>query len=375
MDVDEEHGGEDSAFAGSSKAECRESNTMDVDEEHGGKDNASTGSSKVECQEDWTNRPVATLYESLYEGSWTVLCDIPATTRTLTVQRRHQRQEASLTDKICLSVLEGPENVSLDKLRVQIQENGRELFRRSQSAACPLSFDDFRRMRPNVQSKYLRKMDDLPQGEPPAWLLVDDDEAAYSNDEIINRFMQLLGERGRELPSQPAFPVCYYMNSHVMGKLVNPYKETEYLKEKPSTKNWKGGIWDRGFWTMDYVFFPINVTRHWILAVVAVREREVRLYDSLGGRNIARGRAVLRYLKEKVPDLDLNLWETVVCGCPQQPNWCDCGPFICFFAYFLSIGLPIPLSAITMKQAIRWRETMATYLMESEIPVHSSLWP
>jgi hypothetical protein len=55
--------------------------------------------------------------------------------------------------------------------------------------------------------------------------------------------------------------------------------------------------------------------------------------------------------------------------------WCDCGPFICFFAYFLSIGLPIPLSAITMKQAIRWRETMATYLMESEIPVHSSLWP
>lgn len=94
------------------------------------------------------------------------------------------------------------------------------------------------------------------------------------------------------------------------------------------------------------IFFPINQDNvHWTLAVVNMKEKCIRYYDSLGGDGNKYLVRLLLYLVDehqakKDKKMDLNGWTLEDCAndTPQQHNTFDCGVYTCLFADFLSMN-------------------------------------
>ena len=210
-----------------------------------------------------------------------------------------------------------------------------------------------------------------------------DGKGAYASDEIVNTFFKLLSQRTIDLSTENpsrTWPRCQYMSSLFMEKVMDLSKSEQpgrgkwptYFTGKNGITRWRPEVSPLEF---DFIFFPINVdSNHWILAVVAVSSEEVRIYDPLpGGEYMDYGRTILRYLTEQDADVMFKKWKIVVCQSPSQTNLFDCGQFICLFAYFLSLGLPLPEATITTANGFSWRDTMACYLVDCRITVPTEL--
>ena len=113
----------------------------------------------------------------------------------------------------------------------------------------------------------------------------------------------------------------------------------------------------------DLVCIPVHQQVHWVLAVIDIKQREVRYYDSLGGKDRSclvreawRGswasipgltlrRApqanLLRYAADEAKGkldktLDISEWKQLAPDdIPEQKNGCDCGVFMVKFADWL----------------------------------------
>jgi hypothetical protein len=278
-------------------------------------------------------------------------------------------------------LLSRPGVESLASLRELLQsdrEKANEAYGKKGDLASQLPLASLRRMRPNIKSsEELKKHFGLEHH--PSWIIDNDSTAAYADDQIINHFLSLLRELGTGVLSQHlARPKCYYEKTHFMEKLMDIQgtgvlgsQEHEY-KYSTGTSDIRRSAPIGGYMQYDFVFFPINLPFHWVLAVVAVRLKEIRLYDSLGsGKELkAYGFGILRYLQELYPaEVKFQQWTVVACACPPQPNLHDCGLFLCFFAYILSCNLPLPDFVITEEKSIHWREKMACLLVERKMPI------
>lgn len=162
----------------------------------------------------------------------------------------------------------------------------------------------------------------------------------WLNDEVINFYMNLLMERGR---TQPGLPSVYAFNTFFYPKLLSGGHS--------ALKRWTRRV---DIFAHDLLLVPVHLGVHWCLAVIDFRDRTIRYYDSMGGRNDECLKALGKYLREESKDkkkkeLDLTDWtyETVK-DIPQQMNGSDCGMFALKYAEYITRDAKITFDQMHM---------------------------
>lgn len=149
----------------------------------------------------------------------------------------------------------------------------------------------------------------------------------WLNDEVINFYMNLLIERGKN----DNYPNVYAFNTFFYPKLL----KTGYS----SVRRWTKKV---NLFSHDLLLIPVHLGMHWCLATVDFRTKCVRYFDSMLSDNNKCLEALLKYLEDEHQDkksspFDKTGWIAEnVKDIPQQMNGSDCGMFACMFAEYLS---------------------------------------
>lgn len=161
----------------------------------------------------------------------------------------------------------------------------------------------------------------------------EDNSHLYLNDEVINKYMDLIIERSPDIVY--AFNTFFYLALSDKGY--------------PHVCRWTKKV---DIFTKKKIFIPIHLEEenHWCLAYIDFEEKAIKYYDSLGGRNFKCLKLLLQYLimehddkkgKEFLP----GGWSLMnMKTCPKQLNDWDCGVFVCTFAEHLARGVPLDFS-------------------------------
>lgn len=158
--------------------------------------------------------------------------------------------------------------------------------------------------------------------------------ANWLNDNVINFYMNLIIERGKN----PKFPKAFAFNTFFYPKLI----ENGYS----SLRRWTKRV---DIFSHDVIAVPIHLRIHWCMAIINFRNKSIRYYDSMGESKSMDPaaktclNALYNYLKtehkdKKGSDYDMSEWQLEDCSdkIPQQMNGSDCGVFSCTFAEFLT---------------------------------------
>lgn len=178
----------------------------------------------------------------------------------------------------------------------------------------------------------------------------------WLNDETINFYMEMLGDRERRNRAAAS-----------QGKVLASQRDrVHFFSSFFYTKMSEGGVYtykNVSRWakkakidvlTLDKIILPVHVGHnHWCCAIINIKQRQLEYYDSLGGTN----RAVFTHLKQyvtdeikanhptKVQELKIDTWKELnVQGIPQQNNGSDCGVFTLKFADYASENRPFNFS-------------------------------
>ncbi|XP_071668465.1 sentrin-specific protease 2 isoform X2 [Patagioenas fasciata] len=163
----------------------------------------------------------------------------------------------------------------------------------------------------------------------------------WLNDEIINFYMSLLVERNKKegYPSVHAFSTFFY------PKLISEgYK---------AVRRWTRGV---DLFKQDIVLVPIHLRVHWALAVIDVRKKTIKYFDSMAQKGSKICDTLFRYLQEESrekrnQELSISEWtlhNMEPHEIPQQTNGSDCGVFTCKFADYISRDKPITFTQNNM---------------------------
>ena len=202
-------------------------------------------------------------------------------------------------------------------------------------------------------------------------------EGRWLDDQMMNSFLKLVGKL-------PAAKKSYFFPTYFMDLLLrlghaDKAKCNRYDYE--AVKEWKkvdalyqeNGEGD--IFAYDHLFFPINITSsHWILGVVFMQESRVEIFNSLRGKHKKHARHLMKYLEDehlrkKGRPLRRTFTITNPTGVPQQENGCDCGVFVCLFAYFLALMQPLTFNqADVSKDPAAARLLMFSALLQDNIP-------
>ncbi|EEB20308.1 sentrin/sumo-specific protease, putative [Pediculus humanus corporis] len=177
----------------------------------------------------------------------------------------------------------------------------------------------------------------------------------WLNDEVINFYMNLIMERGKndKLPSVYAFNTFFY------PKLISGGHS--------SLKRWTKKV---DIFSHDMILVPVHLGMHWCMSVIDFRSKEIRYYDSMGSSNNCCLQALLSYLKAESLDkknvpFETTNWELInVDNIPQQMNGSDCGVFSCVFAEHLSRDSELLFSQDNMPY---FRKKMALEIVEAKL--------
>ena len=105
----------------------------------------------------------------------------------------------------------------------------------------------------------------------------------------------------------------------------------------------------------DTIIIPVHQGIHWVLATVELREKRVRLYDSLHGEdhhllNCLRRWVADEHENKKNESVDTSGWRLEhPKDIPRQMNGCDCGVFMLKYADYIASGVPLSFSQQDMK--------------------------
>lgn len=148
----------------------------------------------------------------------------------------------------------------------------------------------------------------------------------WLNDEVINFYMNLLIERGK----QDNYPSVYCFNTFFYPKLAS--------QGHASLKRWTRKI---DVFANEMLMIPVHLGVHWCLATINFKEKKIRYYDSMGGSNNTCLQNLMRYLQDECLDKKKTRFDTLdwalenVQDNPQQMNGSDCGMFSCMYAEYL----------------------------------------
>ncbi|XP_051942222.1 sentrin-specific protease 2 [Hippocampus zosterae] len=162
-------------------------------------------------------------------------------------------------------------------------------------------------------------------------------EGGWLNDEVINFYLSLVME---QCSDTAAGMRVYSFNTFFYPKLRGG------PGGHAAVKRWTKAV---DIFLCDLLLVPLHMGVHWALAVVDLKAKTVKLYDSMGQRHDAICGLLLLYLNEehrakKGRELDTTKW-TVSCmrptEIPQQKNGSDCGVFACKYAQYIAKGKPL----------------------------------
>lgn len=149
----------------------------------------------------------------------------------------------------------------------------------------------------------------------------------WLNDEVINFYMNLIMERGK----QEGKLKVYATNTFFYPKLMQGGHQ--------SLRRWTKKV---DIFAHDIMLVPVHLDVHWCMTIIDFRDKTIRYLDSMGGHNKRAVEAFLTYLVEECMDkkkekFDTSGWNMPVAkNIPQQMNGSDCGMFSCTFAEFYS---------------------------------------
>ncbi|XP_078656292.1 uncharacterized protein LOC144902622 isoform X1 [Branchiostoma floridae x Branchiostoma belcheri] len=149
----------------------------------------------------------------------------------------------------------------------------------------------------------------------------------WLNDEIINFYMNMIMDRGNA-------------QGNLKVHAFNTFFYTKLTQQGPgSVMRWTRKV---SLFSMDLVLVPVHLGMHWCMAVLDMRNKCIKYYDSMGGKNNKGINALRDYLQaehkdKKGSNLDLSGWTSQYPeNIPQQMNGSDCGMFACKFAEYAS---------------------------------------
>ncbi|NWY58686.1 SENP2 protease, partial [Chionis minor] len=156
----------------------------------------------------------------------------------------------------------------------------------------------------------------------------------WLNDEVINFYLGLVMERSKkeEYIAVHAFSTFFY------DRLISGgYK---------AVQRWTRNV---DLFKQDIILVPVHLRMHWTLAVIDMRKKTIKYFDSLGQKGDKINQALLQYLQEEYRGkrnmkLDVSEWTLHSMGpqeIPQQLNGSDCGVFLCKFADYIARDKPI----------------------------------
>lgn len=151
----------------------------------------------------------------------------------------------------------------------------------------------------------------------------------WLNDEVINFYTALIAERGNV--SEGKLPKVHSMNTFFYPKLLS--------QGYSSLRRWTKKV---DIFAQDMIVIPIHLGVHWCMSLVDFRDKTIKYFDSMGGRNMKCLSLLLDYIKEehkdkKKSEFDVTDWKTICMrDIPQQMNGSDCGMFACMYAEFLT---------------------------------------
>ncbi|NXK29349.1 SENP2 protease, partial [Arenaria interpres] len=156
----------------------------------------------------------------------------------------------------------------------------------------------------------------------------------WINDEVINFYLHLVVERNKNegYPAVHAFSTFFYSKLSAWG-----YK---------AVRRWTRNV---DLFKQDIILVPIHLRLHWTLAVIDVRQKVIKHFDSMGQKGDAICHILLKYLQEESRDkrnVELNISEWTIHSMaaheiPQQLNGSDCGVFTCKYADYVSRDKPM----------------------------------
>lgn len=182
---------------------------------------------------------------------------------------------------------------------------------------------------------------------------------SWLNDEVINFYMNLLIERS-ELGQSMGLPKVYAMNTFFIPRLLQAGHSgvKRWTKKVNSLNRFIIQVltcfiflFQVDIFSYDLIPVPVHVGQvHWCMAIIHMREKTIKYYDSMGNTNPRVLEALEQYLKDESLDkrktpFDTTGWKNeCVKDCPRQMNGSDCGVFSCMTAEFFSRGSPITFS-------------------------------
>ena len=174
--------------------------------------------------------------------------------------------------------------------------------------------------------------------QPNTWL----------DDEVVNYFLKEF------LAKQPGRRRCHYFSSFFYQTLFDEKNLNPSLRGKYNYKNvkrWgrKCGVPNGDMFALDLLFIPINIDNmHWVLAVVFMKERVIRYYDSMGDTDRSKLEGLLQYLKDehkarKGTELDESEWTLMPCtmDTPRQRDG-KCWGDLCMICVSLDCWILTP---------------------------------
>uniref|UniRef100_A0AAV2JHY5 Ubiquitin-like protease family profile domain-containing protein n=1 Tax=Knipowitschia caucasica TaxID=637954 RepID=A0AAV2JHY5_KNICA len=158
-------------------------------------------------------------------------------------------------------------------------------------------------------------------------------EGSWLNDEVINFYLSLIMDR-----SSGGGPRVYSFSTFFFPKLQSGGHS--------AVKRWTKAV---DLFLCDLILVPLHLGVHWAMAVIDLKLKTVKTYDSMGQRHDDISRLLLLYIQEehkvkKDGELDLSKWSACSMRSseiPQQKNGSDCGVFACKYADYISRERPL----------------------------------
>ncbi|KAM6356367.1 LOW QUALITY PROTEIN: sentrin-specific protease 2-like [Alca torda] len=179
----------------------------------------------------------------------------------------------------------------------------------------------------------------------------------WLNDEVVNFYMGLVMARSKKegYPSVHAFSSLFYEKLASGG-----YKAVGRLTRRVDV------------FKKELILVPINLSLHWALAVIDMRKKTVKYFDSLGQGGDEICETLLKYLQEASREKrkgGLNVSEWTLHSMepheiPQQSNGSDCGVFTCQYANYISRDKPMTFTKIHVPH---FREKMVWEILHQEL--------
>ncbi|XP_034489618.1 sentrin-specific protease [Drosophila innubila] len=182
--------------------------------------------------------------------------------------------------------------------------------------------------------------------------------SCWLNDEIINFYMNLITDRSQN--KQGKLPSVYAMNTFFIPRLLQ--------NGHSAVKRWTRKV---DLFSKDIIPVPVHVGGvHWCMAIIHMKNKTIRYYDSMGKPNQMVLNALETYLREESLDKRKLPFDTSdfkienVQNVPQQTNGSDCGVFSCMFAEYITRNKPLNFSQEHMEY---FRKKMVLEICSGEL--------